>query len=103
MYPHVERGLKQLLIDQIATGVVDGLEVEPETETPAAIGQQQSDVQKERAREETPAISAQGSAETTTIRVDLKDAQKLEAVHVEPTVAAEPKKTTGRGERGRPS
>jgi hypothetical protein len=33
VYPHVERGLEQLLINQIATGVVDELKVEPETET----------------------------------------------------------------------
>ena len=34
IYPHIERGLKRLLDDQIATGVTTEVEEEPETEVP---------------------------------------------------------------------
>jgi hypothetical protein len=41
VYPHIERGLKQLLIDQIASGVVNELEVAPEDDVPTAHDTQQ--------------------------------------------------------------
>ena len=40
VYPHIERGLKQLLIDQIATNVKDDLEVDPEEEVPTTVDAQ---------------------------------------------------------------
>jgi hypothetical protein len=83
VYPHIERGLKQLLTDQIAAGVMnemDEVEVEPEEYVPMQIDKQQTEVD----------ASVQGSSQQP---VELSDGAQG------PTKRR--KKTRG-GKRGRP-
>jgi hypothetical protein len=61
VYPHIERRLKQLLFDQIATRVVDGVEVEPESEIPTATNQLQAGAQEKRSDVAEPSSTAVGA------------------------------------------
>ena len=77
VYPHIERGLKQLLIDQIATNVKDDMEVDPE-DVPMTVDAQQGKI-------------ATRDSEETLVQpaVDVVDAQGGAQGLVQPTVAAE--------------
>jgi hypothetical protein len=98
VYPHIERGLKQLLIDQIATGVVDGVEVEPETDVPADT--ELSGGQKKSAQAEESPRSAEPIATST----HSDSARELDQAPVEPSDSAQLKNMRRRqiGRRGRP-
>ena len=102
VYPHIERGLKQLLLDQIATGVVDGIEVEPETDSPLEPSAQQlADVQKRSAHVEEPSEGAQGSAEPIAISTESTGAEE-QSTALKGPVRVKKSRSRGRGVRGRP-
>ena len=102
VYPHIERGLKQLLIDQIATGIVNesSVEVDPEEDVPLTKldVQQNTNVQRSAQQLVEPSNSeAQGGATLTA-------AEEQVPSSVEVVRTAKVKKTRGirGGQRGRP-
>ena len=105
VYPHIERGLKQLLIDQIAAGIVSesSIEVEPEEHVPMEkidLQQRQTeDVQRSAQQVIEPSnAEAQGSTMLSAAKEPVPS-----SVNIEHT--AKVKKTRGKraGQKGRQS
>ena len=102
VYPHIERGLKQLLIDQIAAGIVSesSIEVEPEEDVPMEkidLQQRQTeDVQRSAQQVIEPSnAEAQGSTMLSAAKEPLPSSVNMEHT-------AKVKKTRGKraGQKG---